>query len=76
MTTIVLVTKILSIFTFCRNITHKRKRKLMGEETSYHENSSTGLTQEIGIIEIGSSTPKKSKMKSPLKSVLKWVFDV
>ncbi|KAI9581146.1 serine/threonine-protein kinase greatwall isoform X1 [Glossina fuscipes] len=32
---------------------------------------STGLTQEIEILDIGSSTPKKRKVKSPLRSVLK-----
>ena len=32
---------------------------------------STGLTQEIDIMDIGSSTPKKRKVKSPLKGVLK-----
>lgn len=32
----------------------------------------TGLTQEINIIDIGSSTPKKRKAKSPLKGVLKF----
>lgn len=33
--------------------------------------SSTGLTQEIDLMDIGSSTPKKRKAKSPLKGVLK-----
>lgn len=33
--------------------------------------SSTGLTQEIDIMDIGSSTPKKRKAKTPLKGVLK-----
>lgn len=32
---------------------------------------STGLTQEIDIMDIGSSTPKRKKSKSPLKGVLK-----
>lgn len=32
---------------------------------------STGLTQEIDILDIGSSTPKRKKSKSPLKGVLK-----
>lgn len=39
-------------------------------------NRSTGLTQEIDIMDIGSSTPKRkcptdAKTKSPLKGVLK-----
>lgn len=39
-------------------------------------NHSTGLTQEIDIMDIGSSTPKRkctpsTKSKSPLKGVLK-----
>lgn len=33
--------------------------------------NSTGLTQEIDLMDIGSSTPKKRKARSPLKSVLK-----
>lgn len=32
---------------------------------------STGLTQEIDLMDIGSSTPKRRKSKSPLKGVLK-----
>lgn len=32
---------------------------------------STGLTQEIDILDIGSSTPKKRKAKSPIRGVLK-----
>lgn len=35
---------------------------------------STGLTQEIDIMDIGSSTPKRKKSKSPLKGVLKIRF--
>lgn len=35
-----------------------------------HTNS-TGLTQEIDILDIGSSTPKKRKAKSPIRGVLK-----
>lgn len=31
----------------------------------------SGLTQEIDILDIGSSTPKRKKSKSPLKGVLK-----
>lgn len=33
--------------------------------------ASTGLTQEIDILDIGSSTPKKRKAKSPKRGVLK-----
>ncbi|XP_073815256.1 serine/threonine-protein kinase greatwall isoform X2 [Musca autumnalis] len=33
--------------------------------------ASTGLTQEIDILDIGSSTPKKRKAKSPIRGVLK-----
>lgn len=36
---------------------------------------STGLTQEIDIMDIGSSTPKRKKSKSPLKGVLKIRYD-
>uniref|UniRef100_A0A1B0DKZ7 Serine/threonine-protein kinase greatwall n=1 Tax=Phlebotomus papatasi TaxID=29031 RepID=A0A1B0DKZ7_PHLPP len=44
----------------------KRKRHLEGCENQ----GSTGLTQEIDTIDLGSSTPKKRKEKSPLKGVL------
>lgn len=53
----------------------KRKRSIIGRiEHSYGadgSSASTGLTQEIDIMDIGSSTPKKRKAKSPLKGVLK-----
>lgn len=54
----------------------KRKRSIINRiehHSSYHDRSSasTGLTQEIDIMDIGSSTPKKRKAKSPLKGVLK-----
>lgn len=54
----------------------KRKRSIISRiehHSSYHDRSSasTGLTQEIDIMDIGSSTPKKRKAKSPLKGVLK-----
>lgn len=47
----------------------KRKHVMLsrGEDVS----GSTGLTQEIDIMDIGSSTPKRIKSKSPLKGVLK-----
>lgn len=52
----------------------KRKRNLVSR-VDYSDpdasSSSTGLTQEIDILDLGSSTPKKRKSKSPLKSVLK-----
>ncbi|KAG4067328.1 hypothetical protein HA402_000319 [Bradysia odoriphaga] len=60
------------------SIKHKRKRQFLNDEVMYQDNSSTGLTQEIEIMEIGSSTPKKPKIKSPLKSALKYptsIFD-
>lgn len=37
---------------------------------------STGLTQEIDIMDIGSSTPKRKKSKSPIKGVLKIRFEM
>lgn len=40
-------------------------------EINYPIQSSTGLTQEIDTMDLGSSTPKKRRAKSPLKSVLK-----
>lgn len=53
----------------------KRKRGLISriDDGSFQDRSSasTGLTQEIDILDIGSSTPKKRKAKSPLKGVLK-----
>lgn len=52
----------------------KRKRNLVSR-VDYSDpdgsSCSTGLTQEIDILDLGSSTPKKRKSKSPLKSVLK-----
>uniref|UniRef100_A0A1B0CM81 Serine/threonine-protein kinase greatwall n=2 Tax=Lutzomyia longipalpis TaxID=7200 RepID=A0A1B0CM81_LUTLO len=47
----------------------KRKRNIDPSEAQ----ASTGLTQEIDTIDLGSSTPKKRKEKSPLKGVLKAV---
>ncbi|CAD7084196.1 unnamed protein product [Hermetia illucens] len=54
----------------------KRKRYFLHRtEALTHEedvsNGSTGLTQEIDILDIGSSTPKKRKGRTPLKSALK-----
>lgn len=54
----------------------KRKRSIISRiehHSSYHNASSasTGLTQEIDLMDIGSSTPKKRKAKTPLKGVLK-----
>lgn len=40
-------------------------------EINYPMQGSTGLTQEIDTMDIGSSTPKKRRAKSPLKGVLK-----
>lgn len=58
----------------CRGIKRKRSiaSRLDGGGGSYADGgNSTGLTQEIDIMDIGSSTPKKRKAKSPLKGVLK-----
>lgn len=53
----------------------KRKKHFQGRADSMCDmdvNQSTGLTQEIDCIDIGSSTPKKRKSgNSPLKGVLK-----
>lgn len=53
----------------------KRKRNFITRGDSLLENEgnqSSGLTQEIDCMDIGSSTPKKRKSNnSPLKGVLK-----
>ncbi|KAL5282789.1 MASTL family protein [Megaselia abdita] len=55
----------------------KRKRNLLGRVDHIAgsdvdaSSCSTGLTQEIDILDIGSSTPKKRKAKSPIRGVLK-----
>ena len=58
----------------------KRKRSFLNRadgvsslfcDRNKRSSGSTGLTQEIDILDIGSSTPKKRKAKSPLKGVLK-----
>lgn len=53
-------------------------QQISGAKRSHHMlnsaedgSQSTGLTQEIDIMDIGSSTPKRKKSKSPLKGVLK-----
>lgn len=48
----------------------KRKISLLARPEE-NGSESTGLTQEIDIMDIGSSTPKRKKSKSPLKGVLK-----
>lgn len=54
---------------------YKRKRNLINRVDSLicdnYGSQSTGLTQEIDCLDLGSSTPKKRKSKTPLKSVLK-----
>lgn len=54
----------------------KRKRHLVSRVDSLMSDpdgstASTGLTQEIDVMDIGSSTPKKRKATSPIKGVLK-----
>ncbi|XP_055616704.1 serine/threonine-protein kinase greatwall isoform X2 [Toxorhynchites rutilus septentrionalis] len=54
----------------------KRRRQLVNRVDSLTSDpdgssASTGLTQEIDVLEIGSSTPKKRKATSPIKGVLK-----
>ncbi|XP_058467188.1 serine/threonine-protein kinase greatwall [Malaya genurostris] len=54
----------------------KRKRHLVSRVDSLTSDpdgstASTGLTQEIDVMDIGSSTPKKRKATSPIKGVLK-----
>lgn len=52
----------------------KRRGTLNSDSINISETEntgSTGLTQEINILDLGSSTPKKRKAKSPLKGVLK-----
>ncbi|XP_053682408.1 serine/threonine-protein kinase greatwall [Sabethes cyaneus] len=54
----------------------KRKRHLVSRVDSLTSDpdgstTSTGLTQEIDVMDIGSSTPKKRKATSPIKGVLK-----
>lgn len=54
----------------------KRKRHLVSRVDSLASDpdgsaTSTGLTQEIDVLDIGSSTPKKRKATSPIKGVLK-----
>uniref|UniRef100_A0A1A9W4F5 Serine/threonine-protein kinase greatwall n=1 Tax=Glossina brevipalpis TaxID=37001 RepID=A0A1A9W4F5_9MUSC len=56
------------ILSSSRGLKRKINNSLEGE---INNSMSTGLTQEIEILDIGSSTPKKRKMKSPLQSVLK-----
>lgn len=57
----------------------KRKINMINRSESYsmydmdgcNGSVSSGLTQEIDILDIGSSTPKKRKAKSPIRGVLK-----
>ncbi|XP_059611803.1 serine/threonine-protein kinase greatwall [Phlebotomus argentipes] len=52
------------------NFRRSFKRKRNVDFIPNEGQSSTGLTQEIDTIDLGSSTPKKKKEKSPAKSVL------
>lgn len=61
---------------FLRGIRRKRQFEMHVDsplsEINYPiQQSSTGLTQEIDTMDLGSSTPKKRRAKSPLKGVLK-----
>lgn len=57
-------------FSLCSYSGAKRKH-IMVSRMDDIGSSSTGLTQEIYIMDMGSSTPKRKKSKSPLKGVLK-----
>lgn len=61
---------------FLRGVRRKRQFEMhvdspLSEINYPMQGSSTGLTQEIDTMDLGSSTPKKRRAKSPLKSVLK-----
>lgn len=60
---------------FLRGVRRKRQFEMHVDsplsEINYPMQGSTGLTQEIDTMDLGSSTPKKRRAKSPLKSVLK-----
>lgn len=48
-----------------------KRKHIMVSRLEDGASSTSGLTQEIDIMDIGSSTPKRKKSKSPLKGVLK-----
>lgn len=61
---------------FLRGIRRKRQFEMhvdspLSEINYPMQQSRTGLTQEIDTMDLGSSTPKKRRAKSPLKGVLK-----
>ncbi|XP_037952903.1 serine/threonine-protein kinase greatwall-like [Teleopsis dalmanni] len=53
------------------NLMNRSENLSIDADGSGSGNASTGLTQEIDILDIGSSTPKKRKAKSPIRGVLK-----
>lgn len=55
------------------NLINRSENNSIYDADGYNNNGSgsTGLTQEIDILDIGSSTPKKRKAKSPIRGVLK-----
>ncbi|XP_065371530.1 serine/threonine-protein kinase greatwall isoform X3 [Calliphora vicina] len=54
------------------NLINRSENNSIYDADGYNNGSgSTGLTQEIDILDIGSSTPKKRKAKSPIRGVLK-----
>ncbi|KAM7360555.1 serine/threonine-protein kinase greatwall isoform 2-T2 [Cochliomyia hominivorax] len=54
------------------NLINRSENNSIYDADVYNNGSgSTGLTQEIDILDIGSSTPKKRKAKSPIRGVLK-----
>ncbi|XP_023301310.2 serine/threonine-protein kinase greatwall isoform X1 [Lucilia cuprina] len=54
------------------NLINRSENNSIYDADGYSNGSgSTGLTQEIDILDIGSSTPKKRKAKSPIRGVLK-----
>lgn len=60
----------INIFLFYPSSGAKRKH-ISISRLDEGSSGSTGLTQEIDYLGIGSSTPKRKKSKSPLKGVLK-----
>lgn len=67
----IIYAKQLNMIFLLKNNCRSGKRKHIMMHRSEDCSGSTGLTQEIDIMDIGSSTPKRKKSKSPLKGVLK-----
>lgn len=59
------------LFCSCAKRKHSIISRIGDASLLNQSTASTGLTQEIDIMDIGSSTPKKRKTKSPIKGVLK-----